>query len=93
MRLGAAKLIITIAGLSHSTAMAQSFLGLSLAPRLITVAEVWQNRSAGPIVQLEGSEAYQAAFAGIARQESQERSVYTNHDIPHSHHANAAGNF
>ncbi len=67
MRLDVRSLAIVAVASSHLTAMAQQLLGLSLAPKLITVAEVWQNRSSGPIVQIAGSEAYQACLAEFAR--------------------------
>lgn len=76
MRSNAGLLSFALAALSPFTAMAQPLLGLSLGPRLITVAEVWHNRSSGPIVQIEGSAAYQAALAGIARKEPPERLVH-----------------
>lgn len=67
MRLGASHLTVGLAALHSLTAMAQPFLGLSLAPRLITVAEVRHNRFGDAIVQVEGNVAYQKALAGIAR--------------------------
>ena len=46
----------------------QPSLGLSLGPEFITVAQVWENQTSGPIVRLEGSKPYQIWFAETARQ-------------------------
>jgi len=75
MRLDARNFAIVAVASSHLTAMAQRLLGLSLGPKLITVAEVWQNRSSGPIVQIEASEAYQACLARFAKRNPPERCV------------------
>lgn len=58
-----------------TSAMAQPFLGLSLAPKLITVAEALPDGTSRAIAQVVGIEAYQAAIAAIARNEP--------HDLTH----------
>ena len=50
-------------------------LGLSLGPQFITVAQVFDNTSTLPIVQIEGSKFYQVWFADIARHMKITRSV------------------
>lgn len=52
-----------------TSAMAQPFLGLSLAPRFLTVAETLPDGTSRAIAQVEGVEAYQAAMAAIASKE------------------------
>ena len=51
-------------------AVDQPFLGLSLAPRLVTVAQSFPNGSAEVIAQVEGIEAYQETFAAMASKQS-----------------------
>ena len=57
----------------------QLSLGLSLGPEVITVAQVFENKSSGLIVRLEGSKSYQIWFADTARQKKITRSVCYNY--------------
>lgn len=75
MRLRPSHLSVGLAALQSLTVMAQPLLGLSLAPRLITVAEIRENQPSESIVQVEGNVAYQKALAEIARGQPPERYI------------------
>lgn len=60
-----------------SMTMAQHFLGLSISPKIITVAETFANRSSKLIAQVETTDAYQRPFATTARKESLDTTAFS----------------
>ena len=76
MRLRAKPLLILASVWTTSMAMTQPFLGLSLGPRFITVAQSFPNNTAKVIAQVEGIETYQKTFAAMARKQSLDQMAF-----------------